>query len=180
MSKLKETKVSSRQVYDGTLLNAWRDEVRLPNGRTSAREYIKHPGAVVLLPVLPDEQIVFVRQYRYPMGMEFIELPAGKLDPGETPLETGARELEEETGYRASDLNFLTMIHPCIGYSNEDMWLYHATGLEKTQSATDHDEFLEVFTMSIDEALSLVWSGKITDVKTVIGVFWANKILKNS
>ena len=89
MSKLKEIKLSSKQVYDGTLLNAWRDEVRLPNGRTSAREYIKHPGAVVILPVLSNGQIVFVRQFRYPMGMEFIELPAGKLDPGETPIDTG-------------------------------------------------------------------------------------------
>lgn len=177
MSDLKERKLASTQIFDGTLLNVWRDEVQLPDNRTSFREYIKHPGAVVLLPVLPDGRLLTIRQFRYPMGRDFIELPAGKLDPGETPLETGHRELLEETGYRAGKLEELAMIHPCIGYSNENMWLYLARDLEEATAAPDHDEFLEVIPMTLDEALDGVWSGQITDVKTVIGIFWANRIL---
>lgn len=176
MSDLKETRLSTEQIYKGVLLNVWRDEVRLPNNRTSVREYIKHPGAVVLIPVLPDNRIIFVRQFRYPMKREFIELPAGKLDPGESPDQTGARELEEETGYKAGSLEQLAEIHPCIGYSDEEMWLYLATDLEKTAVSPDYDEFLDVALMTPEEALNHVWNGKITDVKTVIGIFWAQRI----
>lgn len=154
--------------------------MELPDGSHSVREYIKHPGAVVMIPVLPDGNIMLIKQYRYPMGMTQIELPAGKIDPGESHLDTAQRELEEETGYRANKLTELTEIHPCIGYSDEKMWIYLAEDLEKTQSNTDRDEFIELLPVSLTRAVEMVWSGQITDVKTTIGVLWGNRILNIS
>ncbi|NOZ03878.1 MAG: NUDIX hydrolase [FCB group bacterium] len=178
MSKLKETRVSTKPVFKGRLLDVRLDEVRLPNGKNTTREYIIHPGAVVMIPVLPDGNIVLIRQYRYPMGREFIELPAGKLDPGESPRETADRELEEEIGYRAGKLTELVEIHPCIGYSNERMWLYLAEELVPTKTNTDHDEFIELLPMPVEKAVDMVWAGKITDVKTIIGILWADRLLR--
>ena len=134
MSNLKETCLSSEHIYKGNFLDVWKDKVELPNGKTSSREYIKHPGAVVIIPVLPDRKIGLIRQYRYPMEMEQIELPAGKLDKNEGHLDTAKRELEEEIGYRANSMKEITEIHPCIGYSDERMWIYLAEGLTYTKT----------------------------------------------
>ena len=139
MSNLKETCLSSEHIYKGKILDVWKDKVELPNGKTSSREYIKHPGAVVIIPVLPDRKIGLIRQYRYPMGMEQIELPAGKLDKNEDHLDTAKRELEEEIGYRANSMKEITEIHPCIGYSDERMWIYLAEGLSYTKTNQDLD-----------------------------------------
>ncbi|MFQ6611848.1 MAG: NUDIX domain-containing protein [Fidelibacterota bacterium] len=177
MKHLQEKRLSSRNIYTGRLLDVWIDEVKLPNGRTSLREYIKHPGAAVMIPILPDGTIGFIRQFRYPMGRSLIELPAGKLDPGESPLITAKRELAEEIGYEAGKLTQLTEIHPCIGYSNERMWLFLAEDLTPVSKNMDHDEFIDFIPLKLPTALEMVWAGEITDVKTVIGIFWAGKLL---
>ena len=144
MSDLKESKLSSEAIFQGRLLDVRKDEVELPNGKTSTREWINHPGAVCCVPILPDGKIALIRQYRYPVQEEMIELPAGKLDRGEEPEKCAVRELEEEIGYYPSKLTFLTHIHPAIGFANEKMWLYLAEDLEKTDSKLDEDEFLEL------------------------------------
>ena len=177
MSSFKETRLSTERIYKGRLLDVWKDKVELPNGKTSYREYIKHPGAVVIIPVLPDGKIGLIRQYRYPMGMEQIELPAGKLDGSEPHLVTAGRELEEEIGYKAGSLTEVTEIHPCIGYSDEQMWIYLAEKLEATKTNTDQDEFIELLPTELDFAVEMVWSVKITDVKTIIGILWAQRLL---
>ena len=177
MSKLKETKISSEQKFSGRLIDLYLDQVELPNGETTTREWIDHPGAVCLIPILPDGKICLIRQFRYGLGEEFIEIPAGKLDAGEAPLNCAYRELEEETGYRTNKLTFLTNIYPAIGFSNEKMWMYLAEDLVASTNNLDKDEFLELLPTPLDKALEWVWSGKITDVKTIIGILWAQKLL---
>ena len=170
MDTLKERTLSSEAVFDGALLHVRKDRVELPNGKSSVREYIEHPGAVALVPYLENGDILLLHQFRYPLKQVFIELPAGKIDPGETPEETGLRELEEETGFCASKLRFLTTIHPCIGYSDEVIHIYEAFGLHEGVRHTDDTEFVQTFSLTLDEAIAKVRSGEITDVKTMIGL----------
>ena len=177
MSELKESQLSSTHIFTGKLLDIWSDEVRLPNGKTSVREYIRHPGAVVMIPVLPDGRIVLIRQFRYPVGQVEIELPAGKIDPGESPEETVQRELQEETGYGSGKITRLAEIHPFIGYSYERMWVYLAEELEAAEVKTDDDEFIEMMPTPLEQATGMVWNGEITDVKTIIGLLWAKRLL---
>ena len=177
MINLKENKISSKIIYQGRLLDVRRDEVRLPNGTTSIREWIKHPGAVCIIPCLPDNKIALIRQYRYPLQQEMIELPAGKLDKNEIPEKCAMRELEEEIGYRAEKLTFLTNIHPAIGFADEVMGIYLAENLIKTASNQDEDEFLELIPTPLEKAVKMVWDGVITDVKTIIGILWAKRLL---
>ena len=179
MSRLKETKISSEQKFSGRLIDLYLDQVELPNGETTTREWIDHPGAVCLIPILPDGKICLIRQFRYGPGEEFIEIPAGKLDAGEAPLDCAYRELEEETGYRTNKLTFLTNIHPAIGFSNEKMWMYLAEELELSKKKLDEDEFLELLPTPLNIALEWVFSGKITDVKTIIGIMWMKKLKFN-
>ena len=179
MSRLKETKISSEQKFSGRLIDLYLDQVELPDGETATREWIDHPGAVCLIPILPDGKICLIRQFRYGPGEEFIEIPAGKLDAGEAPLDCAYRELEEETGYRANKLTFLTNIHPAIGFSNEKMWMYLAEELELSKRKLDEDEFLELLPTPLNKALEWVFSGKITDVKTIIGIMWMKKLKFN-
>lgn len=173
---LTEIQLSSRSVYHGALLQVKEDRVELPDGRQATREYIVHPGAVVVIPLLDSGEVVMERQFRYPLRRDLYELPAGKLDPGENPLLCGQRELLEETGYVAREWRFVATIHPCIGYSDESISLYLAEGLSPGQHQRDGDEFLEIFRLPLADALEWVRSGRITDVKTVIGLFWAEKI----
>ncbi|MBT3180152.1 MAG: NUDIX hydrolase [Candidatus Marinimicrobia bacterium] len=178
MSNLKETKLSSEIIFQGRLLDVRKDEVLLPNGKTSTREWINHPGAVCIIPILPNGKIALIRQYRYPVQSEMIELPAGKLDKGEKPEKCAKRELIEEIGYRSNKLTFLSHIHPAIGFANEKMWIFLAEDLEKTESKLDEDEFIELIPTNLENALEMIWSGKITDVKTIIGLLWAKRFLK--
>jgi ADP-ribose pyrophosphatase len=164
---LEETTVSSEQVFRGALLDVRRDCVRLPDDGTATREYIVHPGAVLVLPVLPDGRLVFVRQFRYPLRQVFVEFPAGKLDPGETALATAIRELQEEAGYTARDWTHLGVVHPLLAYSTEAIELYLAEGLEHVGAQLDHGEFLEVGTASVAEMLAAVARRESTDAKTV-------------
>ncbi len=174
---LSETPLQTETVFLGKLLNVKRDLVRLANGHEAVREYISHPGATLVIPVLDINKLVMERQYRHPLQRTFIELPAGKIDPGEDPLTTGQRELLEETGYEAAEWRHLTTIHPCIGYSNEAIHIYLATQLTAGEHCRNQDETLEVLTLPLGEALGMVRNGEITDAKTVIALFWAEKVL---
>jgi ADP-ribose pyrophosphatase len=164
-------------VFSGRLLKVHRDRVRLPDGSEAVREYIRHPGAVVILALLEDGRVVLERQFRYPHGREFIELPAGKRDPGETPEATGRRELLEETGYVAAQWRRLGVIHNAIGYSDEGIELWLARGLELRAPKLEAGEFLEVFTLPLAEAIAMVRDGRITDAKTAVGLLWARCLL---
>lgn len=174
---LKEVKVDSEVAYDGHFLKVQRDTVRLPDGNHSKREYIRHPGAVVVLPIMNDGRVLLERQYRYPLHDVFIEFPAGKIDPGEESLACAKRELAEETGYTAHQWDYLCTIHNAIAYSDEHLDLYVARGLTAGESKLDEGEFLETFTATVPEMLEWVRAGKISDVKTVIGTFWLEKIV---
>jgi len=175
---LKESRIEGQRVYEGVLLNVEKDRVLLPNGKESIREYIKHPGAVLVIPVLPDGRIVMERQFRYPTGMTFLELPAGKLDPGESPEQCGHRELLEETGYRAGSLRYLTRLHPCIGYTDEVIYIYAGFDLSFEGEQSDADEFLEIFSLELHEAYEAMLRGEISDAKTMIALFWAKHHLE--
>lgn len=173
-----ETTISSDIVYEGVLLTVLSDRVRLPDGRVSVREYIHHPGAVMIVAFLDDRTLLLERQFRYPLRRHFIELPAGKIDPGEDPLATARRELKEECGYEAREWRHLATLHPCIGYADERIELYLARGLEHVGHALDEGEFLEVFPVGIDEALEWVRAGRITEAKAVTGLLWADRIAR--
>ena len=168
MTHLHEESLDSEQVFKGVLLDVRRDRVRLPNGGDSVREYIVHPGAVVVIPVLDDGRLLFENQYRYPLHRDFLELPAGKIDAGEEILVTAKRELLEETGYEAGEWRYLGVMHPCIGYSDERIEIFLAKGLRKVaEPSLDHNEFLDVLTLSLGEAIAAVRDGRITDAKTI-------------
>lgn len=169
---LKETATSSEVVYKGIFLNMKRDQVRLPDGQTALREYLTHPGAVAIVPILSDGRVLLERQYRYPIGQAVIEIPAGKLDPNEDPLVCAKRELQEETGYQAKSWQFLGRIHPVISYSNEFIDIYLAQDMEPGHAHLDDEEFLDVFAASVEEIESWIAQGKITDVKTIISIYW--------
>lgn len=173
---LMECTIQSELVFDGALLKVSRDEVRLPNGHSSVREYISHPGAVVILAFLDSGKLLFERQYRYPLRRVFLELPAGKIDPGEETLATAQRELLEETGYVAEQWEYLGTMHPCIGYSDERIEIFEARGLYLAgEKQLDHNEFLEVVELSQEEAKRAVWEGRITDAKTITALYWLDR-----
>jgi ADP-ribose pyrophosphatase len=174
-SHLVETKLDSERVFDGRLLHVRRDTVRLPSGRTAGREYIVHPGAVLIAPRLPDGRWIVERQFRYPVGKVFLEFPAGKRDPGESALETGRRELAEEAGYEASTWTRLGVVHPCIGYSDEAIELWRADGLVHVGSRLDDDEHLDVLAMSGADLLAALDRGEITDAKTVAALLFLER-----
>ncbi|WP_413560012.1 NUDIX domain-containing protein [Bdellovibrio sp. HCB209] len=178
MKHLEEKTISSRQVFKGRFLKIEQDQVQAPNGKIYHREYILHPGAAMMIPLLPNGNVVMVHQYRHAVKQVMLEFPAGKRDRGEDSLVTAKRELSEETGYIANDWKFLTAIHPVIGYSNEQIDLYLAKDLSKTQQQLDEGEFLEVIEIAPQELMSLIQQGKVTDVKTQIGAFWLDKILR--
>jgi ADP-ribose pyrophosphatase len=172
-----ERTLASDSVYRGGFFEVLKDEVRRPDGKPAVREYIKHPGAVMMVPLLDEDTVVLVRQFRYPLRRHFIEVPAGKMEPGEDPLATAKRELIEECGYEAANWQHLTTLHPCIGYSNERIELYLARDLHHVGAGPDDGEFLEVLPTPIDQALEWVREGKITEVKAIIGLMWLERVL---
>ena len=167
-----ETTVSSRLAYEGGLLKVKRDEVRLPDGHIAWREYVLHPGAVMMLAFRDERTLLLERQYRYPKQRHFIELPAGKLEPGEDPLFCARRELVEECGYEAAEWRKIATLDPCVGYSNEVIHLYVARGLTHVGAKLDVGEHLETFEATLEEAIGWVREGLITDTKTVFGLLW--------
>ena len=175
---LKETRLDSMAMYEGSFIKVFKDNVQLPDGSVSTREHIDHPGAVAVLAILENGDLLMERQFRYAPQREFIELPAGKIDHGEDILLTAQRELLEETGYIASNWTHLTTAWPCIGYANERMEYFLAQGLTYQGRQLDDGEFLEVFELSLTDALDWIREGKINDSKTMVGIFWLEKILK--
>lgn len=173
---LNEEKLESRMMHEGLFFDVYRDKVRLPDNETSLREYIRHPGAVVILPMLDNDRFLLERQFRYPLNQVFLEFPAGKIDKGEEPLACAKRELMEETGYNASDWQFVCTVHNAIGYSDEALYIYLAKKLRPENDHPDAEEFIETFSVSLTELLAWVRQGRITDAKTIIGAFWLEKI----
>lgn len=175
---LREEQLDSTQVFRGRLLDVRLDRVRLPDGEECQREYVRHQGAVVVIAQLDDGQLLLVRQHRYPLHRSILELPAGKIDPGEAILDTATRELLEETGYRASDWRYLGVMHPCVGYSDERIEIFLACGVRREADQNlDSGEFMDVLSVSLEDALAAVKSGEITDAKTITGLFWAEKAI---
>lgn len=172
---LVERPLDSQQVYRGHFLDVRRDQVSLPDGRTAHREYIRHPGAVMVVPLLDDGGLVMERQYRYPMGRVMLEFPAGKLDAGEDPQVCGQRELLEETGYRAAEWAYAGVLHNAIAYSDEGIHIYFARGLSRGAQQLDEGEFLEVVTRTPQQLDQLAAAGELTDAKTLIGLLWLQR-----
>jgi ADP-ribose pyrophosphatase len=164
--QLTEKTLSQSYKFNGRIINLRVDEALLPDGTTAAREVVEHPGGVSVAALTEDDCLLFVRQFRYPYGEILLELPAGKRDPGEEPLQTGKRELKEETGFTATDYRSLGRMYPTPGYINEVIYMYLATGLVAGDAAPDEDEFLEVEKIPLADAVKMVMNGEITDAKT--------------
>lgn len=171
-SDLTEHRVAGSRVFDGELLKVHRDTVRLPDGTQGCREYIRHPGAVAVVALFDDGTVLLERQFRYPHGRVFLEIPAGKLEPGEPHLDTARRELMEETGYAAAEWTRLGVIQTTIGYSDEAIDLFLAKKLTQKAAQLDAGEFLEVLRIPFDEAVAMVRDGRISDAKSALGLLW--------
>lgn len=168
--ELIETQINSEEIFRGHFMKVYRDSVKLPDGKTATREYIKHSGAVAILAVDNDNNLIMERQYRHPVGKIMLEIPAGKLDQNEEPLSCGRRELVEETGYVAKEWILLGECLPCIGYSNERIVYYYAKDISYTEQQLDEGEFLEVVKIPLSEIYNLAFSGQIADSKTLSGL----------
>jgi ADP-ribose pyrophosphatase len=177
---LRETQVHSEQVYKGHFLDVRRDTVRLPNGHEVGREYVVHPGACVVIPLLPNGDVVLEKQFRYPVGREMTEFPAGKLDAGEDPLLCALRELREETGYTAAEWAYAGCMHLAIAYSTEVIHIYFARGLVQGERALDEEEFLDVFTAPAQQLIAWCADGTVTDAKTVTCALHLQQFLAGS
>ena len=178
MSRLREVQTETRDVFDGVLLHVRQDTVRLPNGASSIREVIRHIGAVCVIPVTDRNEVIVERQYRYPVDQIMLEIPAGKLDaPDEDRLSAIQRELREETGYSADEWIPLGDFHPAPAYSDEYITMYLARGLHQGRQALDEDEFLDVYTVPLQELVRDVMDGRISDAKTQVAVLKAARML---
>lgn len=173
---LRETLIEQETLHQGDFLHLRRDLVRLPDGKQATREYVVHPGAVVVIPLLDNGHVLLEKQFRYPVGQVMIELPAGKLDAGEDPLLCGQRELLEETGYSAREWSVAGKIHLAIGYSTEILYAYFARGLTHGERRLDDGEFLDVFSMPVPDFLQACDDGRITDAKTLSCAFWLQNL----
>jgi ADP-ribose pyrophosphatase len=174
---LAEETLESRVAWEGEFLRVFKDRVRAPDGHLAPREYLRHPGAVMVVPVLPDGQLLLERQYRYPLRRSFIEFPAGKIDPGEDLLACAQRELKEETGYVADEWHHLGGFHNAIGYCDEKIEVYLARALRHEGGQTDAGEVLEILTAPLPQLLGWIDDGTVTDVKTIIGAYWLQRFL---
>ena len=179
-SPLGEEQLRSEPLFEGSFLKAFRDRVRLPDGSEADREYVVHPGAVMIVPLLEDSsgglRLVMERQYRYPVARTIVEFPAGKLDPGEPTLACAQRELREETGYTATEWARAGVLHPVVAYSTEFIEVWFARGLTAGERALDAGEFLDVFTATPQELADWCRDGTVTDAKTLIGALWLQNV----
>ncbi len=165
-----ETKISSTPIYNGKILNVRKDTIRLPDGTTALREVVEHNGGACVIALTPQDQLLMVRQFRYGAGKALWELPAGKLEAGEDPALCAARELEEETGYRAEKILPFGILHPTPAYCQEVIYIYKAENLTQTNQHLDEGEFLEIAAIPFEQAVDMVRQGEITDAKTVIAI----------
>lgn len=171
-----ETKISGENIYDGIILHIRKDKVLLPNGNEGFREYTEHKGAAAVIAFDEEGRLLMVRQYRYPMGEEVLEVPAGKIDEGETPEQCAARELTEETGFRAGKLTYLGAMYPAAAYTTEAVHIYYGEQLTRAEQHLDADEFLTVEHIELDRALQMVMSGEIKDAKTQIAILKLSRL----
>ncbi|RDW21987.1 NUDIX hydrolase [Oceanobacillus chungangensis] len=178
MKKFEETTIKSEQIFTGKVIQLHVDQVRLPNGETSTREIIKHPGAVAVIPITKDNKIVFVEQYRKPLEKSLVEIPAGKLEDGENPETAAIRELEEETGYTTNELSFVTSFYTSPGFADELITIYITDTIEKLTEhvAGDDDEFVEIIELTLDEAKQYVEDGRIQDAKTNYAILYLHAL----
>ena len=172
VSHLRETTTASEQIWKGRLLDVRRDEVRLPDGHLAHREYIVHPGAVMVIAMLDAERLIVERQWRHPIGRALLEFPAGKLEAGEPVLSCAVRELFEETGYRAAEWARAGVTHNAIAYATEGIEIWFARGLVAGERRLDHGEFLDVLEATSDELEAAAGRGELTDAKTLVGLLW--------
>jgi len=172
LAHLRETQVASEQVWRGAFLDVRRDRVALPDGTEAGREYIVHPGAVMIVPILDDGRLVVERQWRYPIGEAMLEFPAGKLEAGEPVIDCAVRELVEETGYRATEWARAGHMHNAIAYSTEAIEVWFARGLVKGDRRLDEGEFLDVLETTEAELALASGRGEVTDAKTLVGLLW--------
>jgi ADP-ribose pyrophosphatase len=172
---LREHHQSGEVLVKGNFLELRRDHVRLPDGATATREYVRHPGAVAIVPLLDDGRLVLERQFRYPVGRVLLEIPAGKIDPGESTLACAQRELLEETGYQAREWARAGMVHNAAAYSTEVIELWFARGLRAGRQRLDAGEFIELCLLTETELERGVASGEVSDVKTLVGLMWLQK-----
>ncbi|WP_378955553.1 NUDIX hydrolase [Pelosinus sp. sgz500959] len=173
MNHLIEKKLASEKVFEGNLLTVYCDKIQLPNGKEASREFIRHPGAIAVVPITNDGKIVLVRQYRYPTGKIMLEIPAGKLDKGELPDDCVLRELEEETGYVAQRIRKLSSIYTTPGFTDEVIHLYLADQLTLAKQCPDEDEFLDVEVYTKEEIKDMIAKGIINDGKSMLALLLA-------
>jgi len=178
--KYEEKTVTEQHIYTGNIIRVEMLTVTLPDGREATRDIIRHPGASAVIPLSENGELYMVRQYRKPIDAESLEIPAGKLDHGEDPAVCAERELREETGLTAERITHIASIHSTPGFSDEVLHLYAATGLKEGESCADADEFLSVEKYKVEDLIKMILEGKITDAKTIIGIFTAEKIMSGS
>jgi ADP-ribose pyrophosphatase len=177
---LREDCIDSTQVYQGHFLQVMRDNVVLPDGSPAVREYIRHPGAVMIIPLLDDGRVVVERQYRYPLQRALIEFPAGKIDAGEDRLLCAQRELREETGYVSREWARAGVLHPALAYADEFIEIWFARGLSQGERELDHGEFLDVLAVTPEQLLAGCRDGVVTDSKTLTGLLWLQNVLSGA
>lgn len=177
MMEMFEKTLDTTPIYDGAIIKVQRDTIELPNGEKSFRELVVHNGAVCVVPITEDNMVYMVRQFRYPFKKVLLEVPAGKTDDGETPMQAAHRELEEEIGVKASELIDMGEIYPSVAFLTEVIHMYIARGFTPSKQQLDEDEFLEIVKMPFSEVVDLIIKGEITDGKTIASILKAQKIL---
>jgi len=175
---LYEEKVSSQEIFKGKILKLYFDKVKLPNNRITTREKIEHPGAVSIVPINKENEVILVKQYRYPVGIVLIEIPAGKLDDKEPPIECAMRELREEVGGHGGNFIHLAQIFTSPGFSDEKMDIYLVQNFEEKENNLDDDEFLQVIKIKLEDCLKMIKNGEINDAKSIIGILLARDYLE--
>ena len=174
-----EKKLSSEEIFDGVAIHLFRDEILLPNGNKGVREVVRHPGAVCVIPITDEGEVIFVNQFRYALDRVTLEVPAGKLEKGEDPMEAALRELSEETGVTAQNIEPLDALYTSPALIDEIIYMYIATGLSQGEQHLDDDEFVNAVRIPLSEAIDMVMSGKILDAKTQLIILKAAKYLEN-
>ncbi len=173
-----EKTIEREYIYNGKIINLRRDKVEIPGGRESYREIVEHNGGVAIFAVNDKKEVIMVRQFRKPFDEVLLEIPAGKLEKGENPLECGIRELEEETGFKAKKMELMNVIYPSPGFSNEKLYIYFCDEMEKSSTNYDEDEIIQIDTIPYDKAIDMIYKNEITDAKTITGILMAGKYIK--